>query len=144
MPFQWLEMRITEEKDRRRREAQIRERLPRALDDLHAALSACISAYTQAFGAESAALSRDDGHIRITVNEQRNQTWKPAATVEIASDPLLPGFRIARGEQSLEIEVGMLPNDKVYYRDRELDQFVTIEELTRRILDRSFFPKLAA
>ena len=35
MSFQWLQMRITEEKDRRAREAQILERLPRALDELH-------------------------------------------------------------------------------------------------------------
>jgi hypothetical protein len=38
------------------------------------------------------------------------------------------------------IEVGLLPGDKLFYRDQ--DQFVTMEELTRRILDRALFPKL--
>jgi hypothetical protein len=42
----------------------------------------------------------------------------------------------------LDIELGLLPGDKMYYKDG--DKFLTMEELTRRILDRSLFPKLAA
>jgi hypothetical protein len=38
------------------------------------------------------------------------------------------------------IEVGLLPGDKLFFRDH--DEFLTMEELTRRILDRAFFPKL--
>jgi hypothetical protein len=41
------------------------------------------------------------------------------------------------------VEVGLLPDDKVFYRDRDQDKYLTVEELTRRILDRSLFPKLA-
>ena len=52
----------------------------------------------------------------------------------------LPGFRIERGGEPLMIEVGLLPGDKLFYRDK--DEFLTMEELTRRILDRAFFPKL--
>jgi hypothetical protein len=38
--------------------------------------------------------------------------------------------------------VGVLPSDKLYYRDCEQDKYLTMEELTRRILDRVLFPKL--
>jgi len=40
------------------------------------------------------------------------------------------------------IEVGLLPGDKLFYRDQ--DEFITGEELTRRILDRALFPKLGS
>ena len=50
--------------------------------------------------------------------------------------------QIDRAGRPLTIEVGMLPGDKLYFRDMELDQYVTAEELTRRILDRGMFPKL--
>jgi hypothetical protein len=56
--------------------------------------------------------------------------------------PDIPGFRLERGEYSLAIEVGVLPSDKLYYRDCEQDKYLTMEELTRRILDRVLFPKL--
>ena len=42
MSFQWLRMRITEEQERRNREAQIQDRLPRALDEFHSALTGCL------------------------------------------------------------------------------------------------------
>ena len=75
-------------------------------------------------------------------------SWKPsgpdepAARIEITSVPTMPGFQIDRGGSPLQIEVGMLPGDKIFYRDREKDQYLTMEELTRRILDRCLFPKL--
>src|ERR1700682_3962854 len=42
MSFQWLQMRIQEEKERRQREANILERLPRALEELHRSLIVCV------------------------------------------------------------------------------------------------------
>ena len=45
-------------------------------------------------------------------------------------------------EYSLAIEVGVLPSDNLFYRDREQDLYLTLEDLTKRILDRVLFPKL--
>jgi hypothetical protein len=42
----------------------------------------------------------------------------------------------------MAVEFGLLPNDKYYYRDQEQDKFLTMEEFTRRILDRVLFPAL--
>jgi hypothetical protein len=53
-----------------------------------------------------------------------------------------PSLHIDRSGDVLDIEVGLLPGDKVFYKDGE--EFLTMEELTRRILDRALFPKLAA
>jgi len=39
-------------------------------------------------------------------------------------------------------EVGLLPNGRLSYRDREADQYLNIEDVTRRMLDRVLFPKL--
>jgi len=36
----------------------------------------------------------------------------------------------------------VLAGDKLFYRDG--DEYITLEELTRRILDRALFPKLTA
>ncbi|SPE29685.1 conserved hypothetical protein [Candidatus Sulfopaludibacter sp. SbA6] len=142
MSFHWLKMRITEEQERRSREAQIRERLPRALDELHHALVDCIESYTQAFGAEAAELQLDGGRISIVVREELDGQWQPRATVEIATVEAVPGFQIDSGGEPLVIEVGMLPGDKLFYRDRDRDQYVSMDELTHRALDRAFFPKL--
>ena len=58
------------------------------------------------------------------------------------SPPELPGFRIERGEFSLSVEFGLLPSDKLFYMDREQDKYLTMEEFTKRILDRALFPAL--
>ena len=66
-------------------------------------------------------------------------TTSPGAKIEMSIIASLPGFRIERGGEPLMIEVGLLPGDKLFYRDQ--DQFLTMEELTRRILDRALFPQ---
>lgn len=143
MSFQWLQMRISEERDRRSREAMITERMPRAVQELHANLSQCIENYTAAFGTQSADVMLAGLKIRVVVREEQDGRWQPRGKVEIMGVPSLPGFSVERPNQEpLMIEVGMLPGDKVYYRDLELDQYLTMEELTRRILDRVMFPKL--
>ena len=63
--------------------------------------------------------------------------------IKILTDPAIPGFQIDRAGSPLLVEVGILPGEKVIYRDRERDEYLSMEELTRRILDRSLFPKLA-
>jgi hypothetical protein len=140
MSFQWLQLRVQEEQERRVREAQILARLPRALEETHRHLAGCVETYAGAFGPESADIHLQASRIRITVREEQDGKWQQRAKVEICIVPSLPGFRIERGGEPLMIEVGLLPGDKLFYRDQ--DQFLTMEELTRRILDRAFFPKL--
>jgi hypothetical protein len=142
MSFDWLRMRLQEEQDRRKRESSTLDRLPRAIQELHALLQECVAAYVGTFGDESAEIRLLPGRIKITVREAKDGQWQTAAKVEVIAVEEIPGFRVERGEYSLAVEVGILPNDKLYYRDREQDKYLTMEELTRRILDRAFFPKL--
>jgi len=135
-------MRITEERDRRQREAEILERLPRALNELRDLLRGCITEYQTAFGPESAEVSGVLSRIRVTVRELREGKWETAAKVEINLDNKLPGLQIDRAGKVMQVEIGILPGDKLSYRDVETDQYVTTEDLTRRILDRVLFPKL--
>jgi len=146
MSFQWLGMRITEETDRRKREAEIMERLPRALDEFYAVLGLCVEGYQSAFGNEAATIYRGSDKISITVKAYRGGEWQQTGRVEIVSVLSIPGFQVDRGigGEPLIIEVGLLPGDKLFYRDRNLDEYVNMDELTRRSLDRAFFPKLAA
>jgi hypothetical protein len=140
MSFQWFQLRVQEEQERREREAQILARLPRALEEAHRHLAGCVEAYADAFGPESADIHLQASKIRITVREEQEGKWQQRAKVEVSMIPSLPGFRIERGGEPLMIEVGLLPGDKLFFRDQ--DEFLTMEELTRRILDRAFFPKL--
>lgn len=144
MSFQWLDMRISEEKDRRRREAEALERLPRALEDLHGALAECIGSYQAAFGLEAADIYKQASKIRILSRQEVEGRWQQVARVEVAAVPKLPGFQIdlGTGGDPVLIEVGILPGDKLFYRDRAKDQYVSMEDVTRCVLDRAFFPKL--
>jgi hypothetical protein len=135
-------MRIAEENDRRRRQSATLERLPSALEEVREQLRICVETYRQAFGAEAAEIAGDAHKIRVTVREQRDGSWPPGQTIEITAVPSIPGFQVDRAGEPLFIEIGLLPGDKLFYRDRAKDQYVTMEELTRRILDRAFFPKL--
>ena len=142
MSFQWLQMRIQEEKERRQREKNIQERLPRALEELFQSLIVCVEDYTRSFGPESADAILLPAKIKVSVREPRDGKWVVASKVDVLSILALPGFQIDRGETSLAIEVGLLPEDKLFYRDREQDKYLSMEDLTRRVLDRVFFPKL--
>ncbi|MGB7758468.1 MAG: hypothetical protein WBL61_01490 [Bryobacteraceae bacterium] len=141
MNLQWLQSRISEEQDRRDRENNIRKRLPSALEELHATLTECLESYKEAFGQRSASIQLGSGRIRIEIREEgEGGRWAARAEIVIANDLTLPGFRIERGGEPYLVEVGVLAGDKLFYRDG--DDYITIEELTRRILDRSLFPKL--
>lgn len=118
------------------------ERLPRALGELNTYLKECLDEYRTAFGLESVELNATSTRIRITARERREGKWEPTSKIEIVVDIELPGFRIDRAGHPLSVEVGVLPGDKLYFRDSEQDQYVTTEELTRRILDRGLFPRL--
>jgi hypothetical protein len=140
MPFQWLQMRINEENDRRQKEAMVLERLPRVMDEVHRAVSECVETYAAAFGKDSIELSYFLHKARVTVRELKEGKWEKSAKIEIGTITKPPSLRIDRNGEMLEIEVGLLPGDKLFYKDGE--KFLTLEELTRRILDRSLFPKL--
>jgi hypothetical protein len=140
MDFQWLAMRIQEERDRREREAGIRERLPRVLAELFESLKACVDAYKKAFGADAAEIVSNGNRIQITAREDRGATWQPRAVILVDAVLGLPGFRVDAGGDVIEIQVGLLPGDRVYYKYS--DQYLTMEQLTKLILDRALFPKL--
>ena len=146
MSFQWLEMRITEESDRRQREAEIEARMPVAMEEVHGALKDCVDHYRAVFGDESAVLKLLASRIMLEVRDQKDGRWQPAGHVEIIARTAIPGFEVDRGEgvEPLTIEVGLLPGNKLCYRDRERDQYVTMDEMTKRMLDRALFPKLKA
>src|ERR1035438_7106998 len=82
MAFQWLQMRIQEETDRRERQAKNQERLPGALRDLHGYLAACIQDYTASFGVHSAEIALLPDRIKVTVREERDGKWQPLSKVE--------------------------------------------------------------
>ncbi|HLH19594.1 MAG TPA: hypothetical protein VKX45_20385 [Bryobacteraceae bacterium] len=135
MPFQWLEMRIAEERDRRRREAEIHARLAPAMEELHRLLAGCLDAYNREFGVAAATIAADARGFTIRVEE-------PPGEVRVDAVQDLPGFHIRRGETVLPVEIGLLPGAKLFYRDQQADQYLTMDELTRKILDRVLFPKL--
>ena len=140
MSYEWLHTRISEEKDRREREARILERLPRALQEVHANLSSCIEAYCEAFGPDVARIRLDESRLVVTVHEQRQGKWEEVSRVEVTIAPKLPGFQVEGVGEPFLVEVGMLPGDRLFYKQR--DKFLTMEDLTRRTLDRALFPKL--
>ena len=141
MAFQWLQMRIGEERERRKREAATLAMLPEALADLNRQLAECIDAYASAFGEQSAEISFHSGKIRVTTRAEQNGRWEPTARMEIVAVETLPGFKVDAGSgEAMMIEVGLLPGDKPFFRHN--DQYLTVEEMTRRILDRALFPKL--
>jgi hypothetical protein len=76
------------------------------------------------------------------MREERDGRWQPVSKVEVIPVPDLPGFRVERGEYSMLMEFGLLPSDKLFYLDREQAKYLTMEEFTKRILDRALFPAL--
>ncbi|MBZ5582965.1 MAG: hypothetical protein LAQ30_12340 [Acidobacteriia bacterium] len=141
MSFPWLDMRIDEERDRRRRERETLERLPRALEELHKALTECVQVYARAFGPKSADIQLRDGNIHVTVREELDGEWRARAQVAVAPLAALPGFHVERGGEVFQIEIGMLTGEKLFYKCE--NQYLTPEQVTRRILDRALFPRLA-
>ena len=141
MSTHWLAMRISEEQDRRQREALVQERLPAALVELRGHLETCVAAYRKAFGDAAAELKVEPSSITVTARESIDGQWRTSAEIVVEIDAGIPGFRIgsAAGEP-FGIEVGMLPGQKLFYR-RE-NQYLGIDDVTRHILDRALFPKL--
>lgn len=140
MGFQWLTMRIQEEQDRRKKQAAIRERLPQALAESYDCLKTCVDAYKAAFGNESADIALNGDRIEATVRERRDGAWLQRAEIVVETLVSPPGFRINCGDEATEIQVGLLPGDRLYYKYGE--QYLTMEQLTKLVLDRAFFPKL--
>lgn len=142
MNSEWMDLRIQEEQDRRRKEAKLQELLPKGLEELHEQLAACVEKYKQAFSPEAADISNLFSKLRVTVREEQGGKWQPRATVDISLVSAPPSFKLERGETPpVMIEIGLLPGDRLSYRLNE--QYLTAEDLTRQVLDRAFFPKLA-
>src|SRR3954452_17193780 len=133
MSFQWLDLRIIEEKERRAREAQILGRLPDALDEMRESLAACVEAYNSAFGEGRAVLTSEGTRLTVAADGKH---------VDLVVDTKLPGFQIQREAFSLAVQVGVLPGDRLFHLDVAADQYLSMDELTRRILDRVLFPGL--
>ena len=138
---QWLEMRIQEEQERRRKEAKLQELLPQAMEELHQQLSACIARYRETFGQESAEISNLVSKLRVTVREEQGGKWQPRGKVDIGLVSLPASFKVDRGEgEPVIIELGLLSGERFSYRLG--DQYLTPEDMSRQILDRLLFPKL--
>ena len=141
MSPQWLEMRIQEEQERRRKEAKLQELLPQAMEELHGQLAACIARYREAFGPESADISNLVSKLRVTVREEQGGKWQPRGKVDIGLVSLPPSFKIEKGEEEpVMIQLGLLSGERFSYR--LADQYLTPEDMSRHILDRLLFPKL--
>lgn len=133
MSFQWLTIRIGEEKDRRAREAQILQMLPEALEELRGHLGLCVDAYNDAFGEGAARIEKGPDSLKVAT---------ASTEVDVVTDTELPGFHIRRQAASEAIQVGVLPGGRPFYFDVAADQYLTTEDLTRRVLDRVLFPRL--
>jgi len=142
MNIQWIEARIAEEQERRQREDNLLKKMPSALEELYDNLKECVDFYKAAFGPRSATIQLGAGRLRIEVREEVDGKWAGRAEILVANDFSIPGFRIERGGEPYLIGVGVLAGDKFSYRDG--DDYLTIEDLTRRILDPVLFPKLVA
>lgn len=141
MTPQWLEMRIQEEQDRRKKEARIQELLPQALEDLHTQLTACVARYKEAFGPESAELSNLVSKLRVITRDEQGGKWQPRGKVDVTLVSMPPAFKIESPEgEPLIIEIGLLSGDRFAFKLGE--QFLTEADLSRYILDRLLFPKL--
>src|SRR5690242_21840212 len=141
MSPQWLEMRIQEEQDRRRKEAKTQELLPQAMEELHAQLSACVARYQEAFGPESAEISNLVSKLRVTVGDEQAGKWQPRGKIDITLVSMPPSFKVEAGEgELLIIGMGLLSNERFSYKIE--DQVLTPEDVSRDILDRLLFPKL--
>lgn len=142
MTPQWLEMRIQEEQERRRKEARTQQLLPQALQDLHAQLAACVARYREAFGPESAEIANLVSKLRITIRDEQSGKWQPRGKVDITLVSLPPSFQIEIPEREpLIVEIGVLGGDRLSFKIGDL--FLTEEDLSRQILDHLLFPKLA-
>ena len=93
----------------------------------------CVADYAAAFGNDRVTLTRDN--LRLSVASDNGR-------VEIIADTELPGFRIERNEGAMAVQVGVLAGDRLFYLDKDSDQYLSMEDLTRRALDRVLFPKL--
>jgi len=142
MSFQWLHLRIQEEKDRRERETLTLERLPVALEELHGILREGVNSYLTAFGPDTVDIVLLPSRIKVTARDPNDLRSAPIAKTELIIAPEIPGFRLDRGDRSVDIEVGILGSNNLFYRDRERDAYLNMEDLTRRILDPVLFPKL--
>jgi hypothetical protein len=125
-------MRISEEKDRVSREQAVLSRLDGALDEMVKILGECVTTFNEGFEAD-VRLERAAHSISVDV---------AGDVVTLSTDTALPGFQVTHGENRFPIVVGVLPGKNLFYRDPVADKYLTMEDVTKKILDRAMFPKL--
>ncbi len=140
MTFQWIQLRISEEQERRNREDVVRARLPLALEELRDALCICASEFNTAFEDQAAEVASVANELRISVRQQRGGSWKDRARVTVSVNPELPGFTVAGAGEPRLVQVGMLAGDKLFYKSGE--RYLSMDDLTKLILDGVLFPEL--
>jgi hypothetical protein len=131
-------MRIAEEKERRSREDVVRARLPLAMEELRTALGGCASEFNRAFEDQAVEVASASNGILVSVRQQSGGSWSNRAKVTVSVKPELPGFAVTNGGEPIPVQVGMLAGDKLFYKSGE--RYLSIEELTKLILDRALFP----
>jgi hypothetical protein len=140
MGQQWLDMRIVEERERREREAATLAMLPTALGELHATVEECVRDFDRTFGPGAAEARLEGGRIHVEVRDQQGGKWVARPPVFISLIPELPGFLVEAGTETLRVEIGSVPGGHYYYRVG--DDYITLDELTRLMLDKVLFPRL--
>ena len=133
MSFQWLEMRIGEERDRRAREKQILDRLPGAMDELEESVKACLDGYTAAFPGDPAAPGRDGLRLGVTGT---GGAWRSRLRRSF------PDSRSRRRARRSRFRSASCRATNCFISTWPEDRYLSMEELTKRILDRVLFPKL--
>jgi hypothetical protein len=101
-----------------------------------------VESYKEAFGSGTVEIVLLPSKIKITAREGKNDYAQPLAKVEVVLAAEIPGFRVDRDDKAVDVEVGILSSNNLFYRDRERDVYLNMEDLTRRILDPVLFPKL--
>ena len=134
MRFEWLNIRISEEKDRRERENAVLARLEEVFQDLRSHLADCVETYNQAFAGAPARLEDVAGPVR-TIRLSANDL-----KVEMSMDHTVPGFHIDQPSGRTSIVTGVLPGGNMFYRDA--NKYLSLEEVTKKVLDETLFPKL--
>ena len=79
---------------------------------------------------------------KLTVTPNLPAQWNEAKILGVPLGRVRVGVEIRRNGSARQIQVGMLPGDRVYFLDLTADQYLSMEELTKLILDRVLFPKL--
>ena len=106
MNFQWLTMRIQEEKDRRHKVEKTLARLPDALDEVFREIDDCMKLYTGAFGPEAARMELLESKLRISIREQKDGKWQECGAVDVFGEDCGGDVRCEAGVGGVRLGTG--------------------------------------